>query len=563
MKEKKKLLDDAHSATVANTNVTSAAHASPSALVQLSTGSGLDLVSSTPVETQNLRRVLRDYELKLSKLEALNDESRREATRLQQQLSGYKHNAQAQAFEKLDKEFRRTRAQADEAKKRVVESDAELLRTKVALRERDTKIQQMKGEYNKLFHALQKVKIPASGNSSSSASSSSPGMLARRTSTSSLGSNGANNGTTKLKVVASTSSLLPSTSSRGSTVSVESTATSANNNVTTAMSSSEAMTRLQANDNPYLLEHYKARLEALEKEIEGFKVQIRKMIASEYRYKQKNRLFRLEKSQLVDTCDRLRLELDKAVLSSAKTITNAQKQQTLTSSYCFSNSRSDGSLLTSAQQLTATRSSFRQRQSDCSTGGSGGGSAVSEVKKLRQRNLFLEERFRAIVASAAAAKNQTSSSGDGDLKSRRRSVLLRPQSAAAGLTLKTQKLTPEALTMGNGFEGDQSSESDLDGSDGEDDEDTGSSGDNQFSVTSSSQRQIRRQCSIMAIRQALESQAPLQPNPVAPALDVSALNGVDSFKSLDTDTLQALQQVKTKARVRPQSAQRPPSLGGL
>lgn len=561
MKEKKKLLDDAHSATVAYTNVTSAGHASSGALVQLSTGSGQDLVSSTPVETQNLRRVLRDYELKLSKLEVLNDEGRREVTRLQQQLSGYKHNAQAQAFEKLDKEFRRMRAQADEAKKRVVESDAELLRTKAALRERDTKIQQMKGEYNKLFHALQKVKTPASGNSSSSASSSSPGKLARLTSMSSLGSNGANNGTTKLKAVASTSSLLTSTNSRGSTVSVEPTATSANNNVTTAMSSSEAMVRLQANDNPYLLEHYKVRLEALEKEIEGFKVQIRKMIASEYRYKQKNRLFRLEKSQLVDMCDRLRLELDKAVLSSAKVITNAQKQQTLTNSYSFS-SRSDGSLLTSAQQLTATRSSFRQRQSDCNTGG-GGGSAVSEVKKLRQRNLFLEERFRVIVASAGAAKNQTASSGDGDLKSRRQSVLPRPQSAAAALTHKTQNLTPEALIMGSDFEGDQSSESDSDGFDGEDDEDTGAGGDNQFSVTSSSQWQIRRQSSIMAIQQALESQAPSQPNPVTPVLDVSALNGVDSFKSLDTDTLQALQQVKTKARVRPQSAQPPPSLGGL
>lgn len=480
----------------------------------------------------------------------MNDESKREIQRLQQQLGGYKHNAQAQAFEKLDKEFRRTRAQFEEAKKRLAESDVELLRTKAALKERDAKIQQMKGEYNKLFHALQRVKMPAQGGSSASAnsSSSSPGKLARVTSTSSLGSNITNNGSTRLKPVASTPSLLAT--SRGSVAStpIESTV----NNVTTAaMSSAEALTRQQANDNPYLLEHYKACLEALEKEIEGFKIQIRKMIASEYRYKQKNRLFRLEKSQLVDTCDRLRMELEKAVLSSAKAITNVQRQQQLPPSCSFSSSRSDRSMLSpsAAQQLTATRLPFRQRQSEGpeNTTTGGGGSIVSEIKKLRQRNLFLEERFRAIVASAGAAKDHkktSSSGGDGDgIKSRKQSVRLRPQSAAAS----TQKFIPEELL------GSDCSESSSNGS--ENDEDAG--GGSQFFDNSTIERQTRRQSSIMGIRQAPESQEPSLPKQIVPAAIIAA----DSFKSLDTATLQALQQVKTKVRVRPQSAQPPPSFG--
>lgn len=548
MKENKKLFDEAHSVT-ATEHVSS----SPNASVQ-NTGSSHDLASSTPAETQNLRRTLRDYELKLSKLEALNDECKLESQRLQQQLTGYKHNTQAQAFEKLDKDFRRTRTQADEAQKKLSDSDAELLRTKSALKERDTKIQLMKGEYNKLFHALQKVRTPAAG-SSSTLSSSSPGRSARLTSSSSLGSN---NNTSRLKSVTSTPSLLAP--SRGSVASGLEVTTSANN--VAATSPAEVMTRQQANDNPYLIEHYKARLEGLEKEIEGFKVQIRKMIASEYRYKQKNRLFRLEKSQLVDTCDRLRLELDKAVLSSAKAITNSQKQS-LVPSYSFSSSRSDGSLLSAAQQLTATRSSSRHRQSDGIEQTTGGGSAVSEVKKLRQRNLFLEERFRAIVTSAGAAKDQANSSSGGEElnpKSRRQSVLLRPQSAAAALPHKTQKLTPDTL-MGTGVRGDdQSSESDSNGSD--EDEDTGSAADNnQFTVNRSSQMQMSRQRSIMAIRKASESSVPTSQPTLA--VDPIALSGADSFRSLDVDTLQALQQVKTKARVRPQSAQAPSSFGGV
>lgn len=479
--------------------------------------------SNTPAENETLRRALRDYEVKFSRLKAAKDEAHLEVQRLQQHIVGLRHATQVQAFGKLEKDLKRTKAQAEETKRRLSEHDAELLRTKAALKERDTHIQHMKDEYNKLFAALQKVKTaqPASSSATASvASTLSPSRLSRLASASALAGK-------MLKPAASTPSLLAGAGSVGSAIHAGvDTASSSGSSTAVGVNLAAAggagvhdAVRAQANDHPYLIEHYKARIETLEKEIEGLKVQIRKMIASEYRYKQKNRLFRAEKSQLVDTCDRLRLELDKSVLSSARTITNTQKQ--LATSY----RRSSSDLALGSARGGIGSNGRRESTSQSSAGGAA--AAVNEVKKLRMRNQFLEERFRTIVASANDSKSAPSGSSSG---------APRPVSAAPSTHTKPPRPAQPLRDP---------SDSDNDDDDGDESE-----ADERLLRASHAAltQQLQRQSSGISSTTAIESSSVLGRAP-APAASVST-----SFRSLDVDTLQALQQVKTKARVRPQSA---------
>ncbi|KAG7395779.1 Cytosolic phospholipase A2 zeta [Phytophthora boehmeriae] len=100
----------------------------------------------TPAENQTLRRALQKYEAKMARMEATNDERKREIQRLQQQLTGLRQNTQLQKYERLEKDSRHLQELADDLKSRLDESDADLLRTKGSLKEREIQVQKMKDD---------------------------------------------------------------------------------------------------------------------------------------------------------------------------------------------------------------------------------------------------------------------------------------------------------------------------------------------------------------------------------------------------------------------------------
>ncbi|TYZ61439.1 hypothetical protein PybrP1_011957 [[Pythium] brassicae (nom. inval.)] len=367
VKEKRKLLDDLQSASAVNPSGGAQGSLSLAATAHVESSRSITSTTTTlmtPADAEKLRRALREYENKVTRLEGANEEWRAEAQRLQQHIVGLRLNKQVQAFEKLSKDGKKTKAQAEESKRRLTETEAELLRIKAALKERDARVQHMKDEYNKLFTALQKIKTPSA---------------TQLTSASVSGAVSGGHSPPKLTRLATLGKLLkamPMTDGPGT----------AGASVGVA-GAAAASTAAQANDHPYLLEHYKEHIEVLGKEIEGLRVQIRKMIASEYRYKQKNRLFRTEKAQLVDAHDRLRGELDKRVLSSAKRIVDGAHEYLAAGSRHGSGEDCDVSM---SSRVPSTSSA-----------------AVNEVKKLRQRNQFLEERFRAINASSQLGRRSS------------------------------------------------------------------------------------------------------------------------------------------------------------
>ncbi|KAE9223829.1 hypothetical protein PF005_g6157 [Phytophthora fragariae] len=100
----------------------------------------------TPAENQTLRRALRKYELKMAQTEADNEERKREVQRLQQQLTGLRQSTQLQMYSQLEKESRHLRELAADLKKRLAESEADLLRTKGTLKERESHMQKMRDD---------------------------------------------------------------------------------------------------------------------------------------------------------------------------------------------------------------------------------------------------------------------------------------------------------------------------------------------------------------------------------------------------------------------------------
>lgn len=330
---------------------------------------------------QKLHRALRDYQAKECKLEALNQDWKRKNQRLQQQIIGYRQNTQTQRCIKLEKDLSQNKVLFEELSVKLGDSEAELLRTKGTLKERDAAIQSMKDEYNKLFLALQKAK-PLGSHSPTRLLQATSSMGVLKAATNGCASLSKSTTSNNLKLMTSTSAVDDGGTFDG------------------PGEHEDTELHVQANDNPYLISHYKFKIEQLEKSIEGLQMQIRKMIASEYRHKQKNRVLLTERAQLLDYCDKLRRELDNSVLAAAKTITNTQKQQTARDmerrlSWSAITSRMDpqGSCVSGVGGLSKSSSS----------------TTVGEVKRLRQRNEFLEERFRCILRAAGTSNPQTAS----------------------------------------------------------------------------------------------------------------------------------------------------------
>ncbi|KAE9150020.1 hypothetical protein PF006_g5562 [Phytophthora fragariae] len=108
----------------------------------------------TPAENQTLRRALRKYELKMAQTEADNEERKREVQRLQQQLTGLRQSTQLQMYSQLEKESRHLRELAADLKKRLAESEADLLRTKGTLKERESHMQKMRDDLAVQLHFI-------------------------------------------------------------------------------------------------------------------------------------------------------------------------------------------------------------------------------------------------------------------------------------------------------------------------------------------------------------------------------------------------------------------------
>lgn len=294
----------------------------------------------TPAEQQNLKRVLHDYECQLSKLESANEELRRELHRQQQHLASVKQSTQAQHCAKLEKDLKKHRDLAGTNTVRLAEQDAELLRTRGFLKERDALIQNMKDEYNKLFTALHKIKQNPSTQTrqlTRSASSSSVGMALKKDGRQSTG--------------------------RGEAAD---------------------RTSAEANENPYLLSHYKAKIEQQAKEIERLQTHLRKLIATEYRHKQNNKLLRVERIELMDTCDSLRGQVERAVMTTAKAMAHQYSEDGVPGG---GDAKIDEPETDGGDDLFSADGLGDSNRFCCS---------ISDVKRLRQRNQFLEDRLRKV-----------------------------------------------------------------------------------------------------------------------------------------------------------------------
>ncbi|EEY59547.1 uncharacterized protein PITG_12116 [Phytophthora infestans T30-4] len=288
----------------------------------------------TPAENQTLRRALRKYEVKMAQTEAANEERKREVQRLQQQLTGMRQSTQLQTYSRLEKESRRLRELSDDLKKRLAESEADALRTKGALKEREIQVQRMKDEYARLFSALQKQKQPVHY---------SPSKLTRSASSAQLSASQQNH-----------SPQPPPRSSGAGT-------TEATDNGVSATSAH--------GEHPYVVEYYRVEATRMERESEALKLRIRHMMASEQLHKQKTRVLRAEKQNLMRERDQLRADLDRA-----------KKHSTL-------------------QSITMNR---QRPHSSADTRKLGFATASQKVKKLQDRNAFLEERFRKSLQSNSA-----------------------------------------------------------------------------------------------------------------------------------------------------------------
>ncbi|KAG1707212.1 hypothetical protein DVH05_026406 [Phytophthora capsici] len=230
----------------------------------------------TPAENQTLRRALRKYEVKLAQAEAANEERKREVQRLQQQLTGLRQSTQLQMYSRLEKEAHNLRELSDDLKRRLSESEADLLRTKGALKERDIQVQKMRDEYARLFNAVQKQKQPAHYP---------PSKLARTASAAQLSLSQQSHSTHQPQK-------LPGAGlTEGDVVA---TAASANG------------------EHPYVVAYYLSEAARVERESEALKLQIRRMMASEQLHKQKTRVLRAEKQHLARQRDQLRADLDRA-----------------------------------------------------------------------------------------------------------------------------------------------------------------------------------------------------------------------------------------------------------
>jgi hypothetical protein len=211
----------------------------------------------TPAENQTLRRALRKYELKLAQTEATNEERKREVQRLQQQLTGLRQSTQLQMYSRLEKESRHVRELADDLKTRLAECDADLLRTKGALKEREQQVQKMKDEYARLFNAVQRQKQPGHY---------SPSKMARSSSTMKL--------TSQLNHAIGTT---------------EGPQQPADTAIPGAFTGN--------GEHPYVVEHYRSEAARIERESEALKLQIRRMMASEQLHKQKTRVLRSDRAK--------------------------------------------------------------------------------------------------------------------------------------------------------------------------------------------------------------------------------------------------------------------------
>lgn len=422
----------------------------------LRASSTIDLLGNTPAENQKLRRALRDYESKLDKSESAREELKREVQRLHKQIIGYRQSTQTQNYVRLEKEEKRLKETASELKKRAIESEAELLRTRGTLKEREALIEQMKEEYAKLFSAIQKQKTASTTNQSS------PSKLTRVASCASFG----------------TSIVHTSNHARGA---------DAESQENTLGSSGKPKGMTGANDNPYLLNLYRSKIAELERNADGLQIQIRKMIASEYRHKQQNRLFRVEKKQLVNTCDQLRSDFEKAVLMSAKTMTTTNA-------------------LGSSEAKTTESEPSRVVPANKALRPSSSG-ALHEVKRLRQRNQFLEERFRTVL-QAAGRSSRTRNVASDQGASNNESPTDAEGSKCNSPTIEVESNNRGSLT-------------------------TNDAGSDNFLKTEVDSTLSRR-----------GSSANFDP------LAISR----ETFASIDVDTLHSLQNVKHIARVRPHSA---------
>ncbi|DBA04666.1 TPA: hypothetical protein N0F65_012249 [Lagenidium giganteum] len=530
--ERKKLADDAAGSTTGtiavysrSSTAVSLSHASTgasSAPAAVAPNEQPNTNTLTPAEAQNLRRALREYEAKLCKLEATQEELKGENQRLQQQIVGYRHNTQTQSYTKLEREAKKAKDALDEASRKLTESEADLLRTRATLKERDVLIQNMKDEYNKLFGVLQKAKTaPAKlprGNSSvlllksagkgvtpSASNGNGPGNASNNNHNEAFGHQAS--GHTSLGAITSSTLHLASAS-----------------DINTL-----------ANDNPYLRGHYKTRIDELEKQAEALQLQIRKMIASEYRYKQKNRLFRHERAQLMDTCDRLRQELEKAVLTSAKAITHSQLQQQ--------------QQVYSENQSTVRRGGIRPGSAGAAVGHVRSSCPVNDVKRLKMRNEFLEERFRAILHSATSSLTHHVV----DSRDAQRATTTR----VAGATTSTASV---GAPMTHSSKDDKEEEDRLDSDDSED-------------GWGDSIRQIgRKRSQEKELEDVAEPEEPvievppqLLPQQRRKAAEMQAAATMArnaSVPSLDANTLEALKQVRRSGSMSARRLQRPQSATG-
>ncbi|RLN91722.1 hypothetical protein BBJ28_00005834 [Nothophytophthora sp. Chile5] len=282
----------------------------------------------TPAENQTLRRALREYEFKMARMEAAQEDRKREVQRLQQQLIGLRQNTQLQKCASLEKEARRLRELAEELKTRLAESDAELLRTKGALKEREAHMQKMKDEYAKLFSAVQKQKPP---------SHYSPSRLQLPP-------------TQQVQFQAQhPPSKLPEASSQ--------------------LMDHSGPSAAGTGEHPYVVEHYRSVAARLERDVDALQLQIRHMMTSEHQHKQKTRVLRAEKEQLVRDRDQLREDLDRLARHSAMQSVAVDRRQ---------------------QDASAAPRVFQVKPVG----------APQEVKRLQKRNAFLEERFRTTLRTA-------------------------------------------------------------------------------------------------------------------------------------------------------------------
>ncbi|POM76412.1 Hypothetical protein PHPALM_6346 [Phytophthora palmivora] len=362
----------------------------------------------TPAENQTLRRALRKYEVKMAQTEAANEERKREVQRLQQQLTGLRQSTQLQMYYRLEKESRHTQELADDLKRRLAESEADLLRTKGALKERESQVQKMKDEYAKLFNAVQKQKQPTHY---------SPSKLTRT----------------------------------GATEATDTNATLANS------------------EHPYVVEYYRSEAARVERESDALKLQIRRMMASEQLHKQKTRVLRVEKQKLTQERDQLRADLDRA-----------KKHSTL-------------------QSIAMNR---QQTHSSVSTQKMGSNNALQEIKQLKERNVFLEERFRKSL-----------------------------QRNSATATIGAVARLRSSLSISSGLDGPDpvefpDHESDTEASEGK--------------------------CQAACISR--QNSAVFSKTRPSSAHVTVTKDNEKSFRSLDAATLQSLQQVRRATRVRPQSA---------